>query len=79
MTMLEKLLAEVHSGGTLETRTLAKKLGTTPAMVEAMLEHLERSGMLKVYQGCSGACPGCALKDACQRSDFSRGMRIWHG
>ncbi len=75
--MLEKLLAEIRSGGTQEIRTLAGKLGTTPAMVAAMLEHLERSGLLKAYQGCSGACPGCSLKEACQRSDFPHGMRIW--
>lgn len=77
--MLEKLLAEIRSGGTLETRTLAKKLGTTPAMVEAMLEHLERSGLLKAYQGCAAACSDCGLKDACQHSDLQHRMRIWQG
>lgn len=75
--MLEKLLADIRSGGTLEVHALAEKLGTTPAMVEAMLEHLERSGLLKAYQSCSGACSGCGLKDACAHSDLPRGMRIW--
>ena len=77
--MLEKLLAEIRSGGTLEVHVLAGKLGTTPALVEAMLEHLERSGLLQAYHGCHGACSGCGLKDACQHSDLPRGMRIWQG
>lgn len=77
--MLEKLLDEIHSGGTLEIHALADKLGTTPALVKAMIEHLERNGLLKAYQGCSGACAGCGLKDICRRSDLPHGMRIWQG
>jgi len=77
--ILEKLLAEIQSGGTLEVRALADRLGTTPALVEAMLEHLERSGLLKAYQGCDGACTGCGLKSTCLRPDMPNGMRIWQG
>ena len=53
--MLEKLLEEIRRGGTLETGALAKKLGTTPQMVQVLLEHLQRTGHISPYQGCQGA------------------------
>ena len=41
--MLEQLLKEIRAGGTLETGKLAARLGTTPQLIEAMLEHLQRA------------------------------------
>ena len=49
MTMLEKLLQEIRAGGTLETRALADRLGASPQLIEAMLEHLQRSGLIQDY------------------------------
>ena len=72
--MLEKLLAEIRSGGTLETTTLAARLGTSPQMVAAMLDHCRRLGLLNDYVACADGCLGCGLRDACGRSDQ---VRLW--
>lgn len=76
--MLEQLLAAIRHGGTLETGDLAKQLGTTPQMVTAMLEHLQRSGMLQAYQGCDDACAACRLKGQCH-PDRRNAARLWQG
>ena len=75
--MLEKLLNEIRSGGTYEARTLAARLGTTPEMVQAMLEHLHRLGLLKPYQNCGEGCSGCSLQSDCHTTDSSIGLRLW--
>jgi len=74
--MLQKLLFEIQSGGTLEPGVLAVRLGTTPQMVQVMLEHLERMGMLQILQACSTqGCQGCDL--ACSCSSASARGRVW--
>ncbi len=75
--MLEKLLQEIRAGGTLETRTLAARLGTTPQLVEAMLEHLQRSGTIQAYLNCSNGCLGCSLQDSCKKAPGN--VRLWQG
>lgn len=75
--MLEKLLAEIRSGGTFETGLLAARMGTTPELVQAMLEHLQRCGYIRSYQACDNACGGCSLKNACQSAHNSNGVRLW--
>ncbi len=66
LTMLEKLLAEIRSGGTFETGELASRLGTTPELLSAMLEHLQRSGQLQPFNTCSDTCAECSLSNACR-------------
>jgi hypothetical protein len=74
--MLEKLVNEIRAGGTLETRDLAARLRTTPQLVEAMLEHLQRSGLIQAYISCNDGCLGCSLQDACKKP--SPGViRLW--
>ncbi len=75
--MLEKLLAEIRSGGTLEVNSLADRLGTTPALVQAMLEHLQRSGHIRAYQACADACGGCSLKGECHGG--AGVVKLWQG
>lgn len=77
--MLEKLLAEIRKGGTLEVCALAENLGSSPQMVEAMLEHLRRSGLLRSYQACAEACSGCSLKGDCQDTHPKSAVRLWQG
>ncbi|MBN2388391.1 MAG: hypothetical protein JXB85_15345 [Anaerolineales bacterium] len=77
--MLEKLLTEIRSGGTFETGTLAVQLGTTPELVKAMLEHLQRAGHIRSYQACGDACGGCSLKSACKITNPADGVRLWQG
>jgi hypothetical protein len=63
--MLQQLLKEIRTGGTLETHALAKRLGTTPQIVRAMLEHLDRLGLVEAYADCSDGCRGCDLSPSC--------------
>ena len=70
--MLEKLLAEIRSGGTFETGELASRLGTTPEMLSAMLEHLQRSGQLQPFSTCSDRCARCNLQTSCHTPQASQ-------
>ena len=74
--MLEQLVKEIRAGGTLETGTLAARLGTTPQMIEAMLEHLQQSGLIQAYISCNDGCLGCSLQDACKKP-AQNGIRLW--
>lgn len=74
--MLEQLVKEIRAGGTLETGDLAIRLGTTPQLVEVMLEHLQRSGLIQAYVSCSDGCLGCSLQDACKKPN-SGTLRLW--
>lgn len=77
--MLEALLTKIRSGGPLETAQLAAQLGTTPAMVRVMLEHLQRSGHIQPYQACGDGCGGCDLKGACKPPTQGETLRLWRG
>ena len=74
--MLEQLVKEIRAGGTLETVDLATRLGTTPQLIEVMLEHLQRSGLIQAYVNCSDGCQGCSLHDSCNKPS-SGTMRLW--
>ncbi len=74
--MLEQLLTEICAGGTLETRTLALRLGTSPQLIEAMLEHLQRNGLIQPYMNCSDGCNGCNVRDACTKA-ANGNIRLW--
>ncbi len=74
--MLQELLNEIQSGGTLEPGILADHLGTTPEMVMMMLEHLERLGKLHALPPChTRACEGCSLSELCLPGGTS--ARVW--
>ena len=74
--MLEQLVNEIRAGGTLETADLATRLGTTPQLIEAMLGHLQRMGLIQAYVSCRDGCQGCSLLDACKKP--APGMiRLW--
>ena len=77
--MLEKLIAEIRAGGTLETGRLAARLGTTPEMVVALLEHLRMSGYIQEYSTCGDGCQGCNLKNACGSDKGAAKIRVWQG
>lgn len=76
--MLEQLLVEIRSGGTLEVSALAARLDTTPELVTVMLEHLQRAGRLRPYETCGDGCDGCSLKNACAAKSQA-GVRLWEG
>lgn len=77
--MLEKLLAEIRAGGALEVRALSKKLGASPQLVDAMLEHLQRVGYIYSYEACDQACNGCNLKEQCNPSQRNTALKLWRG
>lgn len=72
--MLEQLAREIQAGGTLEIGALAARLGTTPQLIQAMLEHLQRSGLVRPYANCGEGCRRCGLRDACNPPPA---IRIW--
>jgi len=73
--MLTQLLKEIAAMNTVDTAGLASRLGTSPEMVNAMLEHLERSGALQKTQSCNSACQGCGLAAQCHTG--GRENRLW--
>ncbi len=74
--MLEQLVKEIREGGTLEVNALARRLHTTPQVVAAMLDHLQRSGMISAYINCGEGCKGCGLVDTCQ-SQAGPTVKLW--
>ena len=76
--MLERLLAEIRSGGPLEINSLATRLETSPAMVAALLEHLERLGYIQAYEdACGDGCRGCSLSQTCSPGASLGKVRLW--
>lgn len=75
--MLEQLLVEIREGGTLETGRLAKKLNTTPAMIEVMLDHLRQMGYIKAYESCGDGCSACSLSTMCKKDAKSGQVQLW--
>ncbi len=66
--MLHQLLTEIQNGETTSPVLLAKKLGTTSVMVQAMLETLERQGFLQaIVPQCDPKkpCESCSLASLC--------------
>ena len=59
--MLERLLKLLQTGGTFRTIELARAMGTSPELVDAMLESLSRMGHLKIADTCGDQCLGCSL------------------
>jgi hypothetical protein len=72
--MLDELLKEVRAGGSLETGVLAARLGTSPQLIVAMLDHLQRLGLIKTYVHCADGCQGCSLQGDCARKNT---VRLW--
>jgi hypothetical protein len=72
---LNRLLELLQAGGTHRVTGLARELGATPELVEAMLEDLTRMGYLKPVGGeCGGGCAGCSLAGLCATG---KDGRVW--
>ena len=66
--MLERLLALVRAGGTYHIGDLATTLDTSPELVAAMIENLQRLGYLKTVDNtCKDGCNGCPLVSSCSK------------
>lgn len=82
--MLNRLLELLQQGGTSRIRNLADRLGTTPQLVEAMLDDLARMGYLtRISTGCSDKCTACPLSNMCVaggssgQDSRSQGLTAW--
>ena len=76
MNMLAQLVGKLEAGGTLDTAALSAELGASPALLEAMLEHLGRLGLIRPYTRPSEACGDCGFKVSCG-SRLDGGVRLW--
>lgn len=75
--MLGRVLDKLREGGTHTVEGLARELGTTPALVEAVLEDLARRGYLKPLAGsCSGQCRSCPIGGGCTVAGAARGWTL---
>lgn len=75
--MIEKLLREIRTGGTLQPVTLASRLGISVGLINLMLEDLEHRGLIMQYQApCGDGCGKCALSANCTSNTREKG-RIW--
>jgi len=71
---LEKLLQMIRDEGGVDVMLLARRLSTTPALVEQMLAHLERGGYLKAIETCQPShCHGCRAASLCNQ----KSPRAW--
>ncbi|MEW6717184.1 MAG: winged helix-turn-helix domain-containing protein [Chloroflexota bacterium] len=80
--MLAKLLEILRQNqGTQRVEDLAAALGSSPALVAAMLDDLVEKGYLKqVAQTCAGQqCDSCPLGGFCAPLEFERPLarKIW--
>ena len=74
--MLEQLLNIIRQDGTLQPSVLAARMNLSPAMIEAMLDNLKRSGVLnEVNVNCGDHCGGCSLAGSC--SSHGEQGRLW--
>jgi Mn-dependent DtxR family transcriptional regulator len=72
--MLKDLLTIIEQESIYNPYELAKRLDTTPELVEQMLAHLVRAGRLKTVSTCqSNLCKGCSLSSSCSTNK----PRIW--
>jgi predicted transcriptional regulator len=73
--MFDKLLSILKRGGAVTVEQLARELGTSPAVVSQMIDHLTQAGWLRqVGVSCEGVCSQCIFAHDCQR--FGEG-RTW--
>jgi len=72
--MLEQLLAIMRHGGVQTTESLARQLGVTPGLIEAMLADLQQRGLVAQAGVCGDGCTGCALAGDC---NHTTGQRLW--
>lgn len=79
--MLNRLLDLLREGSTRRIVDLAEELGTTPQLVEAMLEDLERMGYVRrLVRECSEACNACPMSGVCAAGGSHAGGndgRMW--
>ncbi|MGC8633589.1 MAG: hypothetical protein ACP5VP_02825 [Candidatus Limnocylindrales bacterium] len=75
--ILDALLGRLEAGGVRTPADLARELGISPALVDAMILDLERRGYLRpVTAACDAACAGCPLAGTCSLAGQGRGWTL---
>ncbi len=78
--MLERLLDLLSNGEIQSMGQLAREIGVSEALIEQMLEDLERMGYVRAVRlsGCSGDCTHCGTQTSCTTPCAYTGSgRIW--
>lgn len=66
--MFNRLLMILKRGGTVTVNQLARELGTTPEVVDGMIDQMARQGWLHALSAsCDSTCGACALARDCSR------------
>jgi predicted ArsR family transcriptional regulator len=76
--MLQRLLAILREGRSHTIGDLAEELGTSPSLVEAMMENLSLLGYLRQVEaasGCSQECSCCPVNQGCT---VGGSTKIWN-
>jgi len=64
--MLKRVLAEIARGNQTDVTRLAKRLGTSKALVRQMLQTLEQMGYLRhLANVCPPSCKQCPVRHRC--------------
>lgn len=72
--MLEKLLDLITQAGIYKTSELARRLDTSPELIELALEMLRQRGYLKAMEGCGATkCGSCGVSKGCNEQK----ARLW--
>ena len=73
--MLEDLLRRVAEKGTASSAELARELGVSPALMQGLLQALDRQGYAQVMMaGCGRPCAACPLHAVCL---YRHAPRVW--
>lgn len=65
--MIQELLSIIQQEGLVSPELLARRLNTSPGLVELMLGDLERAGYLRQVNGDEcGGCSGCGARPSCR-------------
>lgn len=73
--MLQQILNAFDQHLTLNTFQLARQLETSPELIEAMLDHLERIGAIQAVEAGEEGCSACPMVGAC--SGCNRSLKMW--
>ena len=75
--MLAKLLNLMTLEGVHHTQELARRLETSPELVQQAIELLVQRGYLRGVEGCASAkCAGCGAQQACNPSKTRLWLRV---
>jgi len=73
--MFDKLMMILKRGGTVTLDQMARELGTSPEVVDGMIDHMTRQGWLRAMSAsCDTMCSACMFARDCTRAENGR---VW--